>query len=158
MEWASGGDLGALISRRKRSGRRFTEPEILRLFYQTCSALAYCHHELKLLHRDLKPANIFIDSKGDVKVGDFGISRFLTTSAALAQTQCGTPLYMSPGPHEKTNSLKLKKASSTCPLLIDALTGICLSPSSLPCMQRWHAGNPTLAPRMPGRWDAFCTR
>ena len=98
MEWASGGDLGSLISRRKRSGRRFSEPEILRLFYQMCSALAYCHHELKLLHRDLKPANIFIDSNGDVKIGDFGISRFLNTSAALAQTQCGTPLYMSPGP------------------------------------------------------------
>lgn len=96
MEWASGGDLASLISQRKRLGKRFTEPEILRFAYQICDALGYCHHELKLLHRDLKPANIFIGPAGEVKVGDFGISRFLSASEALAHTQCGTPLYMSP--------------------------------------------------------------
>ena len=70
--------------------------EIALPFAEMCSALAYCHHELKLLHRDLKPANIFLSAAGNVKVGDFGISRFLNTSEGLAQTQCGTPLYMSP--------------------------------------------------------------
>lgn len=96
MEWASGGDLAALISRRKRVGKLFTEPEVLRFTYQICDALSYCHRDLKLLHRDLKPANIFLSSTGQVKVGDFGISRFLSASEALAHTQCGTPLYMSP--------------------------------------------------------------
>lgn len=96
MEWASGGDLAGSIKARKHSGGRFLESEILRLARQICSALAYCHQEHKLLHRDLKPANIFLDASGDAKIGDFGISRFLAASGSLAQTQCGTPLYMSP--------------------------------------------------------------
>ena len=96
LEWASGGDMSDLISRRKQLGQRFSEPDILRYCYQMCSALAHCHHNVRLLHRDLKPANIFISADGSLKIGDFGISRFLSNSGALAQTQCGTPLYMSP--------------------------------------------------------------
>ena len=96
LEWASGGDLSALISRRKQLSHRFTEPEVLKYCYQLCSALAHCHQTVRLLHRDLKPANIFVSADGTLKIGDFGISRFLSNSGALAQTQCGTPLYMSP--------------------------------------------------------------
>jgi NIMA (never in mitosis gene a)-related kinase len=32
-------------------------------------------HEKRIMHRDLKPANIFIDSYGNLKVGDLGLSR-----------------------------------------------------------------------------------
>jgi len=31
------------------------------------------------MHRDLKPANIFIDNNGDLKIGDLGLSRQLSS-------------------------------------------------------------------------------
>eukprot|EP00966_Prymnesium_polylepis_P312489 7221069-Prymnesium_polylepis.1 len=91
MEWASGGDLASEVAKRKRTSRRFTEREVVSLMHQMVSALAYCHHDLKLLHRDLKPANVFLGASGEVKIGDFGISKIMQASCQLAQTQCGTP-------------------------------------------------------------------
>ena len=85
MEWAAGGDLGSLIDGRKRARRPFSENEVLRWAYQLISALSYCHHELRLLHRDLKPANVFLSASGDVKLGDFGISKLLAYSMDLAK-------------------------------------------------------------------------
>ena len=96
LEWASGGDLAAYIARHKTAAQPIAEAQVLMIIRQICSALSYCHHELKLLHRDIKPANVFLDERGDVKLGDFGISKLLPLSEALAHTQCGTPLYMSP--------------------------------------------------------------
>lgn len=59
-------------------------------------ALHYCHRK-KILHRDLKPANIFIDnSRSNIKIGDFGLSRELGEHSLYAKTFVGTPYYMSP--------------------------------------------------------------
>ena len=53
-------------------------------------------HEQGIVHRDLKPANIYLD--GDVvKVGDVGLSKFITASKRSAQTESvGTVYYMAP--------------------------------------------------------------
>jgi len=58
-------------------------------------------HEQGIVHRDIKPENILVTRKVEVKVTDFGLSRFFTGEApALNLTQSGvtlgTPLYMSP--------------------------------------------------------------
>lgn len=49
------------------------ENQVWRLLRQICEGLAHIHKNA-VIHRDLKPSNIFIDSIGDVKIGDFGLA------------------------------------------------------------------------------------
>ncbi|KAJ6328887.1 hypothetical protein OIU77_010547 [Salix suchowensis] len=54
--------------------------------------------EKHLIHRDLKPQNLLLSSNDltpQLKIGDFGFARSLTSSD-LADTLCGSPLYMAP--------------------------------------------------------------
>ena len=48
------------------------------------------------MHRDLKPGNIFNDD-GQVKIGDYGLSKFISASRRSGQTESvGTVHYMAP--------------------------------------------------------------
>ena len=57
--------------------RVVNEDEILNVCVQLCKALAYMHSK-QVIHRDVKPANIFYTEDGDVRLGDFGLSRDLS--------------------------------------------------------------------------------
>src|SRR5436190_18758068 len=55
-----------------------------------------CLHSHGIVHRDLKPGNIFLEN-GTVKVGDYGLCKFISSSQHTAQTQSvGTVHYMAP--------------------------------------------------------------
>eukprot|EP00826_Nyctotherus_ovalis_P017615 TRINITY_DN15196_c0_g1_i4.p1 TRINITY_DN15196_c0_g1~~TRINITY_DN15196_c0_g1_i4.p1 ORF type:complete len:397 (-),score=113.93 TRINITY_DN15196_c0_g1_i4:148-1338(-) len=95
MDYADGGDLYTRIAQQKKVAKPFSESQILDWFLQICLALKHIHSK-RILHRDLKTQNIFLTSKGDVKVGDFGISRVLQNTYDQAQTAIGTPYYLSP--------------------------------------------------------------
>ncbi|WP_394841500.1 serine/threonine protein kinase [Pendulispora brunnea] len=65
---------------------------------QVLEALAFTH-ELKIIHRDIKPANVFLCDDRQVKVLDFGISRWLAHDAPSltpAGRIMGTPVYLAP--------------------------------------------------------------
>ena len=49
-----------------------------------------------MLHRDIKPANVFLDQQANIKLGDFGLARTLSSNASFATSFVGTPYYMSP--------------------------------------------------------------
>lgn len=89
MELAEGDSL------RKQIGKKLGEEEILRLLTEIAQGLEYIH-KLKIMHRDLKPENILLDSKGKVKICDFGLSRTLDQSIQASVTLAGTPCYIAP--------------------------------------------------------------
>lgn len=78
--------------------KKFDEPFIWKALFQISKALQVCHTRLPqmtLLHRDIKPANIFIDSKGNFKLGDFGLAQ-KEDDCNSSDNIVGTPYYMSP--------------------------------------------------------------
>ncbi|KAG6864912.1 hypothetical protein C0991_006441 [Blastosporella zonata] len=58
---------------KERIDEGITQDEAWRLFQQIVDALVHMS-TLSILHRDIKLTNIFIDAKGDCKVGDFGLA------------------------------------------------------------------------------------
>lgn len=83
------------IARQKELGTLFPEHQIVTWLVQMALAMNYVHDK-KILHRDLKTQNIFLTSKGDIKIGDFGIARVLQHTYDCANTAIGTPYYLSP--------------------------------------------------------------
>ncbi len=70
---------------------KMNELFISKIAYSVLEALDYMK-EKHLLHRDIKPSNILINSTGEVKVCDFGISGILNNS--VAHTFKGSECYM----------------------------------------------------------------
>ena len=71
MEYAEGGSLARAVRAKSKAEARFTVQQITRWMSQLASALRHVHCK-QVLHRDLKTANVFLSSRQDVKLGDFG--------------------------------------------------------------------------------------
>ncbi|KAE9377944.1 kinase-like protein [Stipitochalara longipes BDJ] len=60
----------------------------------TLGGLTYLYTKHHIMHRDIKPSNILVNSKGQIKLCDFGVSGELVNS--VADTFVGTSTYMAP--------------------------------------------------------------
>ncbi|KAK6048601.1 kinase domain protein [Cooperia oncophora] len=60
---------------------------------QLADALSYCHAK-RVIHRDIKPENILLDSKGNIKIADFGWA--VVSNHSRRETICGTLDYLPP--------------------------------------------------------------
>ncbi|XP_060972898.1 CBL-interacting serine/threonine-protein kinase 21 isoform X3 [Cannabis sativa] len=91
MEYVPGGQL----SDKMLYSKRLNESEARKLFQQLIDVVDYCHNK-GVYHRDLKPENLLLDSKGNIKVSDFGLSALMHKPGGLLSTACGSPSYVAP--------------------------------------------------------------
>ena len=92
MEYVAGKSLSQLLEEQPNG---FTLDDVNRWLKGICSGIGYLHDK-GIVHRDLKPGNLFLED-GVVKVGDYGLSKFITASRRSGQTESvGTVHYMAP--------------------------------------------------------------
>ncbi len=92
MEYVPGESLEDVLARHPQG---MPIDEAMLWFHGIAAGVAYLH-DRGIVHRDLKPGNIFNDD-GQVKIGDYGLSKFISASRRSGQTESvGTVHYMAP--------------------------------------------------------------
>merc|ERR1712038_1805225 len=90
MEYMDGGSLDLVI---KKAGK-IAEKYLRKITYAVLRGLSYLREKHQIIHRDVKPSNILVNSQGEIKICDFGVSGQLIDS--MANSFVGTRSYMSP--------------------------------------------------------------
>ena len=92
-EYAENGDFEKKIKIHNGDKKYFEEKDILNWLFQVCLALQYLH-ENSIVHRDIKPSNIFLMENNIIKLGDFGLSKYMPIHRT--QSLVGTFIYSAP--------------------------------------------------------------
>lgn len=94
MEYMDGGCLTDILEQFE-NGLKLNEEQIAFICLETLKALAYIHAKHRI-HRDVKSDNVLLNTKGEVKIADFGYAAQLTQQQQKRNTVVGTPYWMAP--------------------------------------------------------------
>ncbi|XP_077989438.1 dual specificity mitogen-activated protein kinase kinase 1-like [Glandiceps talaboti] len=97
MEYMDGGSLDVIL----KKAERIPEKILGKITIAVLKGLSYLREKLQIMHRDVKPSNILVNSRGEIKMCDFGVSGQLIDS--MANSFVGTRSYMSPERLQGTN-------------------------------------------------------
>eukprot|EP00912_Choanoflagellata_sp_UC4_P002078 UC4_evm1s1326 len=86
---------GSLKDIQIRDDRGFNEKECQCVAFQLFTALAYLHAS-RVIHRDINCSNIMLQTDGQCKLADFGVSTEFRGSQAKRVTFIGSPNWMAP--------------------------------------------------------------
>ncbi|XP_068557765.1 dual specificity mitogen-activated protein kinase kinase 2b [Cebidichthys violaceus] len=90
MEHMDGGSLDQVL----KEAKRIPEEILGKVSIAVLRGLVYLREKHQIMHRDVKPSNILVNSRGEIKLCDFGVSGQLIDS--MANSFVGTRSYMSP--------------------------------------------------------------
>jgi serine/threonine protein kinase len=94
MEYVSGGTLARLLRGQNQADCQIPLRRTIEMMIDIAQGMRAINE--KLIHRDVKPDNILIDNK-TLKIGDFGISKFIDESTRLHTFKGGQHVaYMAP--------------------------------------------------------------
>ena len=93
IEYVNGINLRTYIEKQKKNELR--DLQIVKFYGAILFLVLQYLNQRKIIHRDLKPENIMMNSKGFLKVIDFGVAKNLI-GQNFTNSIVGTPLYMSP--------------------------------------------------------------
>eukprot|EP00899_Mesostigma_viride_P005077 jgi/Mesvir1/14570/Mv05250-RA.1 len=92
LEFMDGGSLADIY----KGVGSIPENYLAKICQQVLRGLQYLHKDIYTIHRDIKPSNLLLNSAGDVKISDFGVSGQLANSMSKCASWVGTVTYMSP--------------------------------------------------------------
>jgi len=88
LSYVPGGELFTHL----RRAQRFT-PDVTRFYLATIILALRYLHSFNIIYRDLKPENLLLDSRGYLRLTDFGFAKIVEDRT---WTLCGTPEYLAP--------------------------------------------------------------
>eukprot|EP01133_Synstelium_polycarpum_P001107 gene1107-1263_t len=118
LEYVPGGSISFLLSK----FGPFSENVIKVYTKQILLGLQFLHNN-QIIHRDIKGANILIDTKGTVKLSDFGCSKVFSGLVSQFKSMHGTPYWMAPEVIKQTGHGRSSDIWSLACTMVEMATG-----------------------------------